>query len=107
MDVEIEREIDPMSKQAVRLRAVVELQQAIEYLEDLAESLKKGSVCVSQGGEQLTLSPASLVELQLEVQRKGLKESLSFDLGWRAEPKLDDRPLGLRISAAPEPPPAG
>ena len=85
------------SKKEIGFEGRVELQKAIEYLEQLVAGLKEGKVVVEKGRDFLVLEPAEIVEIEVEAEQKKDEEKFSLELewgrGWTASGEPD-----LRIS---------
>ena len=64
--------------------------EAVIYLQAIIDSLKAGSVSLTQGEQSLELSPCETVEVEVKAGKKGTKEKVSFELKWNtADAKLD------------------
>ena len=85
-----------MGKEKVGIKGKMEKKKAVCYLEDLLKSFKEGTIFLQQGGEQVTLKPAHLVEVELEASAKKGKEKLHIELSWKNEKTLEDT-TGLKI----------
>lgn len=95
-----------MSKQAVKLKGVLNREQAAVYLEDLAASLKEGKVCVQQDDQFVTLCPEALINVKVEASSKKDKEKFEMELSWRkVEPPKEMAEVKI-TSSEPEPSPA-
>lgn len=99
-----------MSGKQISFKAFVEVEQAVSYLEDLARSLRDGTVYVRQGAQFVELAPDGGMEIEVEAAEKKGKQKLSFELSWRR--KVEPEPgggSGLSISSEkpdiPEPEP--
>ena len=53
-----------------------------QLLEDLAKSVKAGTVCLQKGGEFVTLKPCGSLEFQVEAGVKKSKQKLSLSVKW-------------------------
>ena len=96
---------EPQTK-TITYEGNVELDQAVSYLENLARSLRSGTVKVEHGGEHITLQPASVIKLEVEARQKRSKESLEFQLSWRQAPEpVTSPPLQIRSEAPASPSP--
>ncbi len=87
-----------MEKKEVGVKRSIELKDAIKYLHDLADSLKKGEVYVQQGNEYLALKPKPTVFLEAKAKRKKDKEKFSFSIGWYNETLVEEGD-DIKISA--------
>lgn len=84
-----------MKSQEIELESPMELAQVIQYLEDIATSLKAGRVCVQHGEEQIELAPTPEVTVAVRAKKKSSKESIALKIGWRIpeiEPADDKSP---------------
>ncbi|WP_018921915.1 amphi-Trp domain-containing protein [Salsuginibacillus kocurii] len=60
-----------------------QLHDAAELFEQLAAKLRTdGSCTFVQGTEEVSISPAEMVELDIEYVQKGKKHALEFELKW-------------------------
>lgn len=93
------------SKTSVSYQGVVELEEVKSVLRGLLESLDENRVVVRRGAEHITLSPASVVELELTGKQKKDRQSLEIELSWRLEAPVEAA-AGVSISSVePEPEP--
>ncbi|MCB2190610.1 MAG: amphi-Trp domain-containing protein [Deltaproteobacteria bacterium] len=79
-----------MSKSGVSYKGDLPAQQALALLENLVESLKKGSVCVQVDQEHVVmgLSKSTPVGVEIGASQKKGKRRLSLELSW-SDPKHD------------------
>lgn len=95
-----------MSKNSMECKSVMTKAQAAELLEDLARSLRQGTVCVQRDPEFVTLKPRDGMEVVLAAAQKKGKEKLEIELAWHQEVTPTQEPGGFKISAKePEPKP--
>ena len=73
-----------MGEQSVELKKVMELSNVVEYLEALVEGLKAGKVVVEKGGKYISLSPPSVMEVEIEAKQKKEKAKFSLELSWKS-----------------------
>lgn len=90
-----------MGKKGVSLETTLPLGQAVDYLEDLVQSLRQGRVVVQKGHEFIQLTPAALVEVELEAVRKKDKEKFVLELSWRVDPDAERDQAQVRIGSQP------
>lgn len=96
-----------MSKSNMESKFRMNAEEAAKILEDLAASLRKGTVCLEQELEHMTLKPEGLIEVALKAGQKKGKEKLSLQLAWQQEAPVAEGGAGLKISAEePKPKPA-
>lgn len=72
-----------MEKDKISLEQTMALEDAIAYLEDLADGFRAGKVIVAQGDTSLELVPADSVEVEVEARVKKGKAKFSLELEWR------------------------
>ncbi len=70
-------------KSKVKLDGTLEVGQVVSYLENIASGLKAGLINVQLGGESVSLTPPSVVDLEMEVSQKKDKEKLTIELCWK------------------------
>ena len=66
--------------------ATLDAQRAAEYLSRIAEGFRKGTLNLSAGGRSISLTPTSMVKIELEAESKGLetgKGSLDLEISWK------------------------
>ena len=73
-----------MSEQSIELKKVMELSNVVEYLEALVEGLKAGKVVVEKGGKYISLSPPSVMEVEIEAKQKKEKAKFALELSWKS-----------------------
>ena len=59
-----------MDKRKVSTVQTMDLKKAASYLEDLLDAFKKGTITVTKGEENVVLSPASPVFLEIEAKKR-------------------------------------
>ncbi len=52
------------------------------YLESVAQGIRKGTVTFHYGDNEIDLSPAERVDLQVEAKRGDTKSKIKFKLSW-------------------------
>lgn len=87
-----------MSKQKVKAKGTVEMEEVISYLEELLNSMKSGRVTLERGGDQIALTTGSAAELEIEAEQEEGKQELSFELKWK-EGLESGRKFDLKISS--------
>lgn len=88
-----------MGKKEIKLETSLPLEQAVDYLAALVSSLRQGRVVVEKGQDYLELTPAALVEVEIEAARKKDKEKFVLELTWRQEREAAPGEAALRISS--------
>lgn len=82
-----------MSTSSISLKGAYSPADFARMLEDLAGSIKAGTVCLQKGGEFVTLKPASTLEFEIEASARKGRQKLELCVKWQ-EP----------VEAAPEAP---
>jgi amphi-Trp domain-containing protein len=81
----------------VKFESVLAREEAVSYFEALIEGLRKGTIQLKQGADNITLKPGPQVAIEVKAGRKGEKEKISFEIVWRtAAAESSD----LKISAS-------
>ncbi len=64
----------------------VGIEQTANYLEKIAEGLRKGVLNLTASGRTLRLEPSGTIKLEIEAESKPLKGkgSLQFEISWKA-----------------------
>lgn len=68
----------------LRFGAYLERERVATYLEELANSLRAGTVVVRHGDQVVTLSPGEGLEMALEAAEKKGQQKLRLALEWEA-----------------------
>lgn len=71
----------------IKVDGIMELSQAITYLEDILASLKEGVFRLEAGGDSLTLCPEKVVEFEMSVSQKKDKEKFELEISWKKDEK--------------------
>lgn len=82
-----------MKKTEVKLKRTVDAENVAQILNDLADAIREGKVCVENGDEFVTLqtNQDNQFELELEASQKKNKQKFELELTWRiAPPKLEE-----------------
>ncbi|MCG8333163.1 MAG: amphi-Trp domain-containing protein [Proteobacteria bacterium] len=90
-----------MKKSEVKLRRTVNADNVAQILNDLAASIREGTVCVENGNEFVTLSTGEDVQFELELQagQKKSKQKFELELSWRTTPPKMDSADDFKISS--------
>ncbi|MGD9332472.1 MAG: amphi-Trp domain-containing protein [Desulfobacterales bacterium] len=72
-----------MGEKGITYKRMVDIQEAVSYLEALAQSLRDGSVAVAHGDKALDLEPPSVVVLEIEAKQKKDKSKFGFEIAWK------------------------
>ncbi|MBU1247354.1 MAG: amphi-Trp domain-containing protein [Proteobacteria bacterium] len=71
-----------MDKNKIGIKQTLPYAEAIGYLEQLLASFKAGTIVIAKGEEQLTLTPAELVSVEIEAKAKKGISKFSLELSW-------------------------
>lgn len=74
-----------MSKKEFSFRTEISLKEAAARIEEIAATLREGTVCLRKGGESVVLEPGYRVALEIEAGAKKEKARLSINLSWLLE----------------------
>lgn len=94
-----------MSKSSLSLKGSMDPQSLAQLLEDMAKSIKAGTVCLQKGGEFVTLKTSGPMDFTIEAAVKKGKQKLEISVKWEQATELA-APDEITISAVePELPP--
>ena len=65
-----------MGKKGLEFKVLGNREELAAYLENLANSLREGSLYIEQGTQAVTLSPSDDISMELEAKTKEEKEKL-------------------------------
>ncbi len=75
-----------MASQHMQIRSKTGFSAAIEHLESLIDSLKRGTIFINQGGKSILLKPSEPVDIELEAEigpNDGIcGEKIALKLNW-------------------------
>lgn len=97
-------------KSEVKIKRTMEAEALADVLDDLAKSVREGTVVVQQGDEFVTLKPGGRIEFELEAGQKKDKQKFSIEMSWRQVDIQEDEAADFKISSqepemeAPVPP---
>jgi amphi-Trp domain-containing protein len=74
-----------MGDKEIGYKRMVDISEAVEYLEALARSFSEGRIVVDHGGRTLDLAPPSVVVLEIEAKQKKDKTKFAFEIVWKNE----------------------
>lgn len=77
-------------KNEVSFEGTMTLDKVLTYLQELATSVRAGTIRVEKGAEHVVLNPADIVHLEVKAKRKKAKQSFRLELSWED--------TGLKIS---------
>lgn len=87
-----------MSKSSLSLKGSMDPQSLAQLLEDMASSIKAGTVCLQKGGEFVTLKTSGPMDFTIEAAVKKGKQKLEISVKWE-EPAELATPDEITISA--------
>lgn len=87
-----------MSKSSISLKGSMDPQSLAQLLEDMAKSIKAGTVCLQKGGEFVTLKTSGPMDFTIEAAVKKGKQKLEIAVKWE-EPAEMAAPDEITISA--------
>lgn len=73
------------------------LDDCIDKLEGILNGLKNRQVLLRNRSDAVDLHPRPVVFLAVKAQQKGSKESLTIELGWKADPHRASSGGGFQI----------
>lgn len=77
--------MEKKAKREITWKESVELEKAMEYLDDIIGQLRMGKFVIEKDGESLTFEPEGRVDLEVEVKVKEGKEKLEIELSCSSE----------------------
>jgi len=92
-----------METNKISLKQILEIKDAIKYLEDLIKSFKAGKVVVQQGDDYVDLLAPEMVDIKVTARTKKDKSKFSLELSWRNMAAETAEPVAI-TSKAPSPP---
>ena len=72
-----------MGDKGISYKRMVDIQDAVSYLEALAQSFRDGRIQVEHGDKKLGLEPPSVVVLEIEAKQKKDKTKFGFEITWK------------------------
>ncbi len=90
-----------MSEKAIGYKQMVDIGEAVAYLEALARGFQDGRIVVTRGAKTPELVPPSVVVLEIEAKQKKDKTKFGFEVTWKKASKKDGEEA-LRISPGSE-----
>lgn len=93
-----------MKNNEIRVKNCVARRQAVDYLQDVVNSLRSGRVCVEHAEQSVTLSPPGDVTVQVKASAKEDKQSISVKISWRIPGEDEADETDLRIADQPSVP---
>ncbi|MDD4732903.1 MAG: amphi-Trp domain-containing protein [Desulfovibrio sp.] len=63
---------------------------ALNYLEALVNSFRKGRIVVQKGEDFLNMTPSEMVDIKISAKQKRGREEISLELSWNAAAKQAD-----------------
>lgn len=82
---------DRMSKSKIKIKKTMKTDEAITHLEDLAASMKSGTIRAEDGSESVVLTTGESVQFEMKISRKKDKAKCSLEIEWTDDgSKADD-----------------
>jgi amphi-Trp domain-containing protein len=72
-----------MGDKGISYKRMVDIQDAVSYLEALAQSFRDGRIVVENGDKKLDLDPPSVVGLEIAAKQKKDKTKFGFQIAWK------------------------
>ena len=79
------------SREEFRHVSVQDRHSIIAYLKAVTDGMERGTLSLRSEDEELELSPAGLVELEVRSTKKSGRAKLSLKLTWREDENRDTR----------------
>lgn len=77
------------------------LDDCIDKLEGIVSGLKNRQVLLRNRSDAVDLHPTPVVFLAVKAKQRGSKESLTIEMGWKAEQRLAARDDGFPFGDSP------
>ena len=87
-----------MEREKLGLIKTVDLEEAANFLQELADSIKSGTVVVNQDDDFVTLELPSMVDIDIQAKNKDGKAKFHLDLSWKAS-SIEKQKRTLNISS--------
>ena len=85
-----------MGDNKIGYKRMVDINEAVSYLEALAQSLRDGRIVVQHGEKALELTPPTVVGLEIEAKQKKDKTKFGFEIAWKYTADQDgSEPFGI------------
>jgi len=88
-----------MSKKELEFKVLMDRQEAVAHLENLAQSIKEGKVVVEKGKHFVSICPGEKIAVEIECYQKKDKEKIAIELSWSPAPPPPDPKAALNISS--------
>ena len=90
-----------MSKKEFSFRTEVSPKEAAARIEEIAETLRQGTVCLRRGEDLVVLEPGYRVSLEIDAGAKKDKARLTIGLSWRLDEEGQEGREDLWIGSQP------
>jgi amphi-Trp domain-containing protein len=87
------KEVANVEKQKISVKKVLEYEDAVSYIEDLAKSFRSGTIVLESGEEHVVMKPSAQVAVKVEAKTKKDRQKISFELSW-SEAEAADLKIG-------------
>lgn len=96
-----------MGEKSIGFKRMVDIHEAVSYLEALAKSFRDGRIVVEHGGKALDMAPPAVVVLEIEAKQKKDKTKFGFEIAWKNDAELEGGdPLKISSGSGDLPPAA-
>ncbi len=94
-NIKHERRFDAVSKNEVKIEALMDLRKVADYLESILKGIRSGKIIIQTSDEMVTVRPEAMVEFELEAVQKKDREKIEIKIAWDRTPE----PGELRITS--------
>ena len=96
-----------MGEKTMGYKRMVDIHEAVSYLEAVAQSLRDGRIVVQHGEKTLDMAPPSVVVLEIEAKQKKDKTKFGFEFAWEKDTdRSGGEPLNISSGSGELPPAA-
>jgi amphi-Trp domain-containing protein len=74
-----------MSKKEIEAKWDVDAEKAAAYFEELAKSLKSGTIYIRSSEEIVVLKPSKVIEIKVEAGSKKHSEKIEIKMSWEKQ----------------------
>jgi amphi-Trp domain-containing protein len=71
-----------MKRSEVKIKRKMTAEAMVGILSDFVESFRQGTVCIQNGEEFVTLTPAGQIEMSMKAAEKKGKQKLEIEMSW-------------------------
>ncbi|MBN2754372.1 MAG: amphi-Trp domain-containing protein [Candidatus Goldbacteria bacterium] len=84
-----------MSKKEIEAKWDVDMEKAAVYFEELAKSMRTGTIYIRSSEEIVVLKPSKIIEIKVEACSKKHSEKIEIKMSWE---KIQENGQDLTIS---------